>query len=188
MDIGQRVTDHKALLRNAHCQELDLALGKCLNVDGRRESENAPHLLRSGALGIDEHGKTEAFLKKVSLVAVNRISYSRDRRKIAGPLADHTAQKILLIRVSDRDQNVGGFNTRLLERSVACAVADHSHSVHAVRNGAELVRVVVNDCDIIPLVAELLCYCRAYFAAPYDNNVHKLPPKENEDALKKALS
>ena len=94
------------------------------------------------------------FSSKVFLAVIGG-SDTGDGSAVTHLLGHRAAQKVEFVRLGNGDEQIGLFNTGLLQNAVTGAVAHNTHDIKATGQGLNFLGVLVHDDDIVAFLDQL---------------------------------
>ena len=114
---------------HAEMQKLDPSLGKSIDLNCGRELEDPGDLSCTGQLRVDDHGQTQLFTDKFSLLPIHRVSDSGNGVTVCRLFGDDTAKQVHFITFGYGNHQIRMLNIRLLKHLIACSVSYNSHNI-----------------------------------------------------------
>ena len=172
--MGNRHAVDGIALRHLNLDKLRLTVGEGINLKSGRQIEDSGRLLGCLELRIDNHGKTKLIPEVTDLLAVIRSSDPGNRTAVTYLLGNRTAEQIELVGIRNRDDEVSVLNSRFHLNTVAGTVAHYAHDVIEVGEALNLLRILIDYCNIVAFLAQLLHKCPSDLAAADDNNIQAI--------------
>ena len=172
--LTQRHMDNFRCFRHFKAQHFDSSAGKAVDLNRRWEPQQSCHFHGGRVLRVDDHGQTQLFTNKFSLLPIHRISNSGDGVTVCCLFGDDTTKQVHFITFGYGNHQIRMLNICLLKHLIACSVSYNSHNVVGVGDVADDNTVCVNDRHKVVLAAQLGGQCGSDFSAAHNDNFHVL--------------
>ena len=144
-------------LRNSEMKKLHPALGKGVDLNRRRESQNPRDLLCGRKLLVDDQGQAKFLFNKIDCLVVLRIMDPGNGLAVACLSGQQAGEKIQFILPGYSNYEVRMCDVCFLQNGIVRSVAAKTHYVKPVTNQIDDFRIRVDDRDIVTFPAQIMC-------------------------------
>ena len=160
-------------LRNPEAYQIHLPLCKGIHLHGGGNLNQPCDIRCCGQFRVDGHGQPQFLFNESDFRIIAGITHPGNGLAVSCLSRDQTAQKIYLILVGHRNQQVCLLHAGLFLHMVAGCISLNAHHIQKITHHVDLLLVRIDNGNLMSLFIELLGQNIANLSAACDNDFHQ---------------